>query len=287
VTASVITDWTTDDDTVESEIIGRPWRLLVQRPADRSLAGRMPWLWLLHGRTASIEDMRAVLAAAAEAMAHAEVPPMVIVAPDAPEGHRTSWWVDSGYEPPEGSSVERGLRLETALLDDVRPAVEAAYGVDLGPEERSIGGISMGGGAALRFLIVRPDLFGAAVLLSPAVFEALPVDPPGRTVARDVEAEVFQRARYAEVLHYPTLLEAVEPQRPVARVITVVGDGEPVREDAAGRHDLELEASRLHATLKRHPAYDSSLRVVGGGHTWPMWQRGVVTALQVLSGRDG
>jgi S-formylglutathione hydrolase FrmB len=286
-------DWTVDDLHVESRLLGEPWRVLVQRPthpADPAARRGLPWIWLLHGRTASAAEMRPTLSSIAAAIRTGDLPPAIVVCPDAPEDHRTSWWVDSDLVPPASQEAEipRGRLLETSLLDEVRLALEAMYGAPSGPANRIISGISMGGGAALRWLLVRPDLFGSAVLLSPAVFEDLPV--AGSAMRRqgvfDVEASIFDTHVYAELLHYPTLLAAIPDDRALTPVVILVGDEESIRSDQVGRHDLDLEAARLHAALKLHPAFRSSLRVVGGGHDWPVWERGVVTALRVLAGRE-
>ena len=145
----------------------------------------------------------------------------------------------------------------------------------------------MGGAAALRWLLVRPELFSSAVLLSPAAFAKLPAT--GSTYRRrdvvDVESSIFDTEEFGRLLHYPTLLAAVDRDRGPAQVVVLVGDEEPIRIDDIDRRDLELEAARLHTTLKTHPAFRPSLRVVGGGHDWPVWERGIVTALRLL--REG
>lgn len=283
--------WTVDDLQIDSSRLGRPWRVLVQRPLEQR---DLPWIWILHGRTSSADEMRPLLRALAEAMDAGTIPSCVVAAPDAPDGHRESWWVDSDYEPPIGAppdelSGRAGLAIETSLLTDLVPAVEAHYGAVVTPADRIVAGISMGGAAALRWLLVRPDLFGSAILLSPAVFQQS--DPPGSAMRTpgpyNIESSIFDTGRYAEVLHYPTLLERRPPGGPVVKVVTLVGDGELPRSDGTRRFDLDLEAARLHAILKIHPGFESHLRVVEGVHDWPTWERGVVEALAVLTaGRD-
>jgi enterochelin esterase-like enzyme len=279
-------DWVVDDLQVESSLLGEPWRLVIQRPTDLSMARELTWLWMLHGRNGSIEEMRPLLASVAAAIRDRDLPPLVVVVPDAPDDHRTSWWVDSALEPADGSEIPFGRRLETSLLDEVLPFVERRYGGPASASQRIIGGISMGGGAALRWLLVRPDLFRSALLLSPAVFERLPAHGSAarRRDVMDVESSIFDTAEYGRLLHYPTLLAAIEPDREPSRVVVIVGDDEPIRNDPIDRRDLELEAARLHTALKIHPAYESSLRVVGGGHDWPVWELAIVTGLQILIG---
>jgi enterochelin esterase-like enzyme len=281
-------DWIVDDLRVESAVLGEPWRVLVQRPAVPLDAHGLPWIWMLHGRGGSVDEMRPLLASVADAFRRGELPPAVVVAPGAPEDHRTSWWIDSDHVPlADALHVSAGRLLESSLLDDVLPELERCYAGPDGPSVRVAGGVSMGGAAALRWVMVRPDLFGAAVLLSPGVFERLPfAGSAGRSDVFDVEASIFDTDQYARLLHYPTLLAAVDPNRSPVRVVVLVGDEEPVRADAIDRRDLELEAARLHVALKIHPAFRPSLRVVGGGHDNSVWAPGIVTALRVLAGRE-
>jgi enterochelin esterase-like enzyme len=280
-----------DDVEIHSPAIGANWRVLVQRPAappTRSL----PWLWLLHGSTSSADDMRPVLLAAARAMDDGAVPPMIIAAPDAPDGQRSSWWVDSSYEPPAdqpeavGERVPRaGRALERGLLGDVLPALEERYGSPSRVVDRVIGGISMGGAAALRWLLVRPDLFGAAILLSPAVYHPSPAEGSSArlTGAFGVGPKLFDPDRFRELMDYPTLLTARPLEAAPTKIIMLVGDEEPVQSNETGRCDLDLEAMRLHAALKVHEGFQSMLRVVGGGHDWPVWERGIVEVLELLA----
>lgn len=138
--------------------------------------------------------------------------------------------------------------------------------------------------AALRWALVRQDLFGSAVLLSPAVYEGSPaIDSSARTTgAFGVGARVYVPDRFLEVMHVPRLLAARQPGAARTRVVIMVGDQEPAQSDESGPCDLDLGAARLHAALRRRPDVDSSLRVVGGGHDWPTWESTVVSALQLL-----
>lgn len=73
------------------------------------------------------------------------------------------------------------LRMEDAFVQDLFPTLEKIYRIDARKESRLIGGISMGGFGAARFALKYPDLFGAALLISPAVWEA----PQGGNAVRD------------------------------------------------------------------------------------------------------
>ncbi len=93
------------------------------------------------------------------------------------------------------------------------------------------------------------------------------------------------------------------------RVVTLIGDGElaqdgPSRRASPGRasdevggrvkpdagavpYDLDLQAARLHAALRRRPDIDAHLRIVGGGHDVDFWAATVVDGLRLtLAGLD-
>ncbi len=68
------------------------------------------------------------------------------------------------------------LAMESAIINDLIPYMEATYH-GLGTKEgRFIGGISMGGYGAARFAMKYPEMFNAALLMSPAVWD----DPAGQ-----------------------------------------------------------------------------------------------------------
>ena len=280
-----------DELVVASPILGDSWRVLVQRP-EAGTGQRLPWLWLLHGSTSTADELRPLLVVAASAMSAGDLCPMIIAAPDAPEGYRSSWWVDSTYAPPDGEPLRvgefvarPGRALERALLGDVLPAVEEQVGPPPSADQRIIGGISMGGATALRWVLVRPDLFGSAVLLSPAAYEPLPPDDASAraTGAFGVGGTLFDPDRFRELMHYPTLLDARQPSDRPTRVVIIVGDEEPMQVSGTRRCDLDLEAARVHAALKVRTDLRSSLRVVAGGHEWPVWENGIVQALRLVA----
>jgi len=221
------------------------------------------WIWLLHGHGAGAHDTRPLLAALAEATQRGQLPELAVAVPDGPWLDRGSWWVDTA------------LPVETALLQDVLPAVEGSLGDRPSPVRRCVAGISMGGAAALRWALAHHDLFGSAALLSPAVYETPPPDSSARTTgAFGAGPDRFVERRWHETMDFRALLASRERSGPVTRVATVVGDREPAQDGGDGAAaDLDLQAVRLHAALKRHPRIRSSLRIVGGGHDQATWAR--------------
>ena len=126
-----------------------------------SSAQRYPVLFLLHGLGGGEADWVTVggLGPTLDRLiAERAVPPMLVVAP----GFGDSWYVDN--PDPGGSGA-----VETAFLDDLVPWVDRAWRTGDKRESRAVAGLSMGGWGAMRFAMLRPDLFAAAASLSGAL----------------------------------------------------------------------------------------------------------------------
>ena len=63
-----------------------------------------------------------------------------------------------------------GLAMETAIIHDLIPFIDKTYNTLASKEGRIIGGISMGGYGAARFAAKYPQMFSAALMMSPAVW---------------------------------------------------------------------------------------------------------------------
>lgn len=65
---------------------------------------------------------------------------------------------------------KEGQQMETAIMEDLIPAMEKLYAVDPNRSAHAIGGISMGGYGAARLALKYNDYFSKALLLSPAIW---------------------------------------------------------------------------------------------------------------------
>jgi len=251
--------------------------LVARRPSKRVI-------WVLHGRGGSASEIRPVVEELLTAMTTGRLHPASVLVPTGPWSDGAHWWVDSHFTGARG--VPPGQHVESAVLDDVLPAVEGgSAGSMLGREHRSVVGISMGGAAAARWALTRPGLFAAAVLLSPACYDdEMPAGSSARTSgAFGHGSEVFDIEAYRSTMS-PRRLLAQRPLGRATRFSILVGDAEPAEDGEKGAAiDLTLEAARLHARLRRHPEIHSSLRVVRGGHDLEMWRAHVVQSA-VLAG---
>lgn len=144
-------------------------------------------LW--HGRGGSGADGDVLLPGLARAVDAGDLPPLLVVAPDAPWGDGGHWYVDS---------ARTGLRVGTALGVELVAEVERRYGVTPDRAHRVVVGHSMGAHGALRHALDPAGAFGAAVALAPPTWHPL---PPADSSARShgafgVGSVPFDEARW-------------------------------------------------------------------------------------------
>ncbi len=121
--------------------------------------------WTLIGRANNILD---------NLIAEGKAKPMVVVMP---LGHAIqSFWtgpaknaVVEGSSGMGGAGEPQGLNLfGRDLIEDVMPLIESQYKVSTQPDDRAIGGLSMGGGLTMNVGFNRTDLFRYIVIMSSA-----------------------------------------------------------------------------------------------------------------------
>ena len=231
--------------------------------------GRYPVLYLLHGRGDSMSAWTRIKGTLDELIAAGDIPPIVAVMPAAPWSSRASYYVDSRYTGPDP-----GRPVETAFTKDLIQHVDATYRTVADRSGRGVAGYSMGGYGAIRWSLAHPDLFGAAIVLSPAVYYPL---PPKDSSTREFGAfgdgrRLFVEKIYRE-LNYPALFDSFEATGLELPMFIAVGDDEfknPDPRDAT--HDLDFEAHVLFNQAARVENLSSELRVVDGGHDWDVWE---------------
>ena len=151
----------------------------------------LPWVLLLHGRTDSNRGWDPVLPALEGAVAAGDLPAFLGVLVDAPWSERSSWFADSAHRD--------GRPVETALVHDLAPHVEASWPVSRARDVRVVCGYSMGGAGAVRLALAHPELFGGLVALSPAVYDPFPPEDSNtrRFGAFGRGGEPFDQAAYS------------------------------------------------------------------------------------------
>jgi len=225
---------------------------------------RYPVLYLLHGFGADerewivggrIDDRLDRMIAAEE------ISPVIAVMPGADK----SWYVDSARFRGPGD-------YETAIVQDLTAAIDAAYRTWPDRGHRAIAGLSMGGYGALRLAFAHPGMFGAVASLSGAIFKPDGLSwnqgPPGltRDGAEDWYPRTFGATFDIDIYRARSPFSLVDEVAALAdppRILLAVGDDDYF-ELYDGTAEMFLDLRR--AGLK------PELRVANGGHDWPFWR---------------
>jgi len=254
--------------------------LIYLPPGYQTNSERYPALYLLHGRGDSMHSWLAIKADIDWAIANGTVPPFIAIIPDIPYSKRASYYVDSEFT----GELLPGKPVETAIIQDLVPEIDHTYRTIPNRSGRAVIGYSMGGFGALRYILKYPDIFIAAILLSPAVYVPLPPkDSSMRLFGAFGKGEkIFDETVYTEK-NYPNLIPYFEESKLPAYVFIAVGDDEwrnPLPEDY--EHDLDFEAARLYNRLVRTKYIVSEFRVLDGGHDWNVWRPAFLEGLRYI-----
>jgi enterochelin esterase-like enzyme len=231
-------------------------------------ADRYPVLYLLHGRGDSKSAWVQMKGALDALIASGEIQPAIAIMPDAPWSSRASYYVDSAY-----TGADPGRPVETAFTQDLISHVDGTYRTVANRTGRGVAGYSMGGYGALRYSLAHPDLFGAAIVLSPAVYyPTSPRDSSTREFGAFGQGKnLFVDSVYRK-LNYPAVFESFEATGLPLPMFIAVGDDEFKNPDPKDfQHDLDFEAHVLFNQAVRVENLTAELRVVDGGHDWDVW----------------
>lgn len=196
-----------------------------------------------------------------------KLPPAIAVAPSA-----AYWWVDT-VEP-----------FEHAFMEDLIPFIDTTYRTISSRGGRAVAGFSMGGYGALRYALTYPDRFAAAILLSPALYNAL---PPPDSSARTTGAfgTPFDPALWSR-LNYPEVVKSYITKGFEVPVFIAVGDDE-WNEPVGWEYNVEYQAVLLFERLRKELGSAATLRITSGRHDWDLWAplfgQGVTYIAQFIS----
>jgi S-formylglutathione hydrolase FrmB len=244
----------------ESAALKRTWAYVIYLPDSYATSGlHYPVMYLLHGNNGTLNDWAALgkIQRTADALiASGEIPPALIVMPDA----GSTWFVD------------RKENMETAVIGDLIPDVEKNFRAIPERGGRVVGGLSMGGYGAMRFALKYPEMFAAAALLSPAIYNP---EPPESSGARRVG--VFGAPQFdAEVwksLNYPALWDAFLARKIRVPMYIASGDDD--------EFFIEEDATRFYSLLRRN-GQPAELRIANGAHVWSVWEAGIGDAMRYV-----
>lgn len=244
----------------DSSALQRKWTYAVYLPDGYDTSTlRYPVLYLLHGHGGALYDwvnLGHIQQTADALIAHGDIPPAIIVMPDA----GSSWYVD------------RKEKMETAMIRDLVGDAERNFRALGVRDGRLVAGLSMGGYGALRFALKYPEMFAAAALLSPAIYDP---EPPPSSGAR--KAGVFGASDFDpqvwKSLNYPALWDAFLAKKIAVPMYIDSGDDDSLF--------IEAEATRLYSLLRKN-GQPGELRIVDGGHDWQVWESTIGDALRYI-----
>lgn len=241
---------------------------------DPAAANRYPVLYLLHGRGGKMAAWTNIKTDLDRLISTGRIPPVIAIMPDATASHRAGYYIDSQFTGSADPNLPPGELVETAFTQDLIAHVDATYPTRTDRNGRIVAGYSMGGYGALRYSLAHPELFGAAIVLSPAVYFPL---PPPDSSTREFGAfgqggRVFDEETYT-ALNYPALIPRFAAKKlPLIMFIAVGDDEHALADPAQASHDLDYEAHTLYNRVRREPLIKSELRVVDGKHNWAVWR---------------
>lgn len=249
--------------TFLSAALGREWAYTVYLPPDYDTSERAyPVFYLLHGyggehtNWARYGDAQMT---ADSLIAASALPPVILVMPDG----RNSYWVDS--DPATGFGA-----VETALIQDLIPHVDATYRTIPTRRARMIGGLSMGGYGAIHAAFKHPELFGAAATLSGGISRT-PTPPNSPSAAPTPWGIPFEEARWQAESPFAWIASLKEKSAEYRlQVYISMGDDDDER--------LIQGSVDLYNAL-RAAGLPAELRVTDGAHTWEVWDHGMREAM--------
>jgi enterochelin esterase-like enzyme len=230
------------------------YHVLLPPGYDADPARRFPVLFWLHGTGGGLSRLATNAARFDAAMRAGDMPPMVVVYP---YGLPAGMWVDS---------KDGATPIESILVRDLIPHVDACYRTVAAREGRIIEGYSMGGYGAARIGLRYPQLFAGILMWAAGPLqEELRVTPR----ASAEERARLMRTVYGDDMGYfreqsPWLQaqRAVESGVPLPRLRVIVGTA-----------DETYPANRkFHEHLERLGLTHDYVEIPGVGHSLPaLW----------------
>lgn len=250
------------DDAFDSPAMGHAYRMRVYLPTayQQSAQALFPVIYLLHGAGAD-ESWWVAHGGAKETLDalinRGQLRPSIVVMP----GNGNNWYVDGPLE-----------KAERALISELLPFVENKYQAFHERNARMIGGLSMGGYGSLNIALKHPDMFCAAMLLSPAIYD--PVPPAISSALLDMPFQLkghFDAARWKS-LNYPAHLDAYK--KAAQKVSFWIGSGDH------DRYGIALQSAQLYSQLFSWQPRQVELRIVDGDHEAMVWRDALPVALR-------
>ena len=257
--------------TVNSEILSKEVRYTIYLPFDYNSSSRFyPIVYLLHGYTDN--DMGwlqfgEVNMIADEAISKREIPPMIIVTPDAD----VSWYINN---------FDGTVMYEDFFIKEFIPQIEKEYRVRTEKRYRAIAGLSMGGYGALNIALKYPELFSSTAPMSAAIYTDEQVinytqkrwnDVNGVLFGKDLVGKnrITKHFKMNSALHFLDSLNLEKIKK--VRYYFDCGDDDRL---SIGNCEMHIKMNAL--------KIPHEFRIRNGKHNWTYWRSGLVDALKFI-----
>jgi len=258
---------------IKSKLLKKDVRYTVYLPYDYDSSNRYyPVVYLLHGY--SDNDMGWLQFGEAnlyadKAIADQEIPPMILIMPDA----GVSYYINNH---------DNSVPYEDFFIKEFMPFIEQKYRIRAEKRYRGVAGLSMGGFGALIYALKHPDKFAACGAFSAAV----------RTVESFSEMSEERWKRGASVLYGPDLggENRITDHLLNNNIIHLVETGDVKRIGSVrfwidcGDDDFLYKGNSMLHILMRDRKIKHEYRVRNGGHSWSYWRTGLIDALKFNGG---
>jgi enterochelin esterase-like enzyme len=255
-----------------SAVLGRDVPYAVYLPPDyASSARRYPVVYLLHGYTDDESgwiQFGEVDLAADRAIAEREIPPMIIVMPDA----GVTFYVND---------AAGKVRYEDMFVKELIPFVDKTYRTRAAREFRGVAGLSMGGWGTLVYALRHPDLFSAAAAFSAAVWSDEDIMGMEQKNWDRLLGPLFGAAGEKGKARLTPHFREVSPLD-LAKTLSEESLKEVRYYIDCGDDDFLIKGNcALHLLLAQRKI-PHEFRVRDGGHTWTYWRTGIVEGLKFI-----
>lgn len=235
---------TSKDATFYSPALERNMQYRVYLPSDLPAATRLPAVYLLHGCGTSFRDWSNYSDVGAYAARG-----LVLVMVDG----ACSYYMNAALDAKD--------KYEDYFVHDLIADAESRFAILPGRENRAVVGVSMGGFAAVKLALTRPDLFAFAGAISPAI---------------DVPSRSFSMRRWSQSLRFrnifgPAGSDTRVHSDPFVLVKTADPDKTPYLYITAGDQEALLDPIRRFVTLLKQRNYAYEFDSKPGGHDWTEW----------------
>jgi S-formylglutathione hydrolase FrmB len=236
------------DVIFHSTALNREMTYRVYLPEKIAPGKRLPVVYLLHGNGGSFRNWSNYSDVAKYAVPNNSNGLILVMA----EGE-SSYYMNAAEKPAD--------KYEDYLVNDLITDVESRFPANKGREGRAVVGVSMGGFAAVKLALSRPELFSFAGAISPAI---------------DVPSRKFTWKRYWQWERFKAIFGAMDSKpRRDADPFVLVQSASPAQTPylyiTAGEQEGLLEPIQRFVKQLKQRGFAYEFHTKPGGHDWGEW----------------